>query len=456
MEDYRQAEITDPQPVAAPKNLTEILWQIGPGLIIAASIVGSGELIITTKLGADVGFTLLWFIIAGCMIKVSVQIELGRYALAHGHTTLEALNTIPGPRLVLSWMVLIWIAMFIATFFQLAGMIGAIADVFRFGGIQVDGRYVSAGVALSCAVLLAAGRYQVIQGVSTAMVAIFTLFTILAVGALAWTEYPITWSAVRHGFEFQLPEKLTTALAAFGIIGVGASELIYYPYWCLEKGYARAVGPNDGSREWGERARGWMRVLTIDAWVSMVVYTGATVAFYLLGAAVLHGKSLEVTNQTLIPSLSQMYSESFGAVGLWMFLLGSFVVLYSTVFIATASNGRLCADLFRLTRIISHPNSLQYDRLVRYTSTALPLVYLLIFFFVDKPLSLVFVGALAQALMLPLLCGAALYFHHARRDRQLGTSIWWTLFLWISSGLMMSFGVYEMVQQLIQAIRGEP
>ena len=33
----------------------------------------------------------------------------------------------------------------------------------------------------------------------------------------------------------------TVAFAAFGIIGVGASELIYYPYWCLEKGYASFV-----------------------------------------------------------------------------------------------------------------------------------------------------------------------------------------------------------------------
>ncbi len=33
-----------------------------------------------------------------------------------------------------------------------------------------------------------------------------------------------------------------TALATFGIIGVGAAELVVYPYWCLEKGYARFTG----------------------------------------------------------------------------------------------------------------------------------------------------------------------------------------------------------------------
>ena len=51
-------------------------------MIITSVIVGSGELIVTPKLGASVGFTMLWFIILGCFIKVFVQIELGRFAVA--------------------------------------------------------------------------------------------------------------------------------------------------------------------------------------------------------------------------------------------------------------------------------------------------------------------------------------------------------------------------------------
>jgi hypothetical protein len=53
---------------------------------------------------------------------------------------------------------------------------------------------------------------------------------------------------------------------AFGITGVGASELFAYPYWCLEKGYARYTGPRTADPEWAARARGWMRVLYLDAW----------------------------------------------------------------------------------------------------------------------------------------------------------------------------------------------
>ncbi|GAG60928.1 unnamed protein product, partial [marine sediment metagenome] len=35
---------------------------------------------------------------------------------------------------------------------------------------------------------------------------------------------------------------VSVALAALGIIGVGAAELMVYPYWCLEKGYGKSIG----------------------------------------------------------------------------------------------------------------------------------------------------------------------------------------------------------------------
>ena len=62
---------TKPETLEPPKGLKGILRYLGPGLIIAASIVGSGELIATTKTGAEAGIDLLWLIILGCVIKVS-------------------------------------------------------------------------------------------------------------------------------------------------------------------------------------------------------------------------------------------------------------------------------------------------------------------------------------------------------------------------------------------------
>ena len=64
-----------------PSGWLDTASHLGPGLIISAAIVGSGELIVTPKIGAALGFSMLWFIIIACIVKVFVQIELARLAI---------------------------------------------------------------------------------------------------------------------------------------------------------------------------------------------------------------------------------------------------------------------------------------------------------------------------------------------------------------------------------------
>jgi Mn2+/Fe2+ NRAMP family transporter len=453
--------ITDEKPSIAPSAAVEtqeaprdwrgILKQLGPGLIISAVIVGSGELIVTPKLGAQVGFIMLWFIILGCFIKVFVQIELGRFAVSRGMTTLEAMNSIPGPRFIVSWLVWLWVLMYVALIFQVAGMIGGLATVFSLAGVQLPLPWLACGVGLLTAILLVVGRYKFVETVSTALVAIFTLCTLVAVGALQTTPYAITATNLADGFRFSLPDNFTTAFAAFGIIGVGASELIYYPYWCLEKGYAKNVGPFEDSSRWRERARAWLRIMRIDAWVCFAIYTTATLAFYLLGAAVLNAKGLIVEDKQMIQTLSHMYRETFGQWSFWFFLVGAFAVLYSTVFGATASNSRLLADALQLFKIVKYRDAAHRVRAIKIGCVVLPIAFTTVYLVVGEPVKLVFVGALAQALMLPFLAFAAVYFHHRRTDKALLPGKLWALCLWFALIAMTAVGAYKLGEELRKA-----
>ena len=123
-----ETEIPKNQYKKPPKNFRETIKYLGPGLIIAAAIVGAGELIATTKTGADAGFSLLWLIIIGCLIKVFVQIELGRFTIISGKKTIEALNEIPGPRKRVNWIVWYWLVMFVVAIAQLGGVIGGVGQ----------------------------------------------------------------------------------------------------------------------------------------------------------------------------------------------------------------------------------------------------------------------------------------------------------------------------------------
>ncbi len=487
----------------APQRWNRILRKLGPGLIIAASIVGSGELIATTKVGAEAGFALLWLIILGCVIKVFVQVEFGRFALSEGKTTLDALNMLPGPRLRANWLVWHWLLMFSFSIAQLGGIVGGVgsslaltlpltgdfveqvdqlpelqrqqtaykeqheAMVARLASergmspedaadnVEVlatvqealgpqpvapytwDDVYWSALVTLITATLLVNGRYGLIQSVATVLVAGFTVVTAISVfGLQSQEKWAISWDELSYGLGFHLPAAqgaLATALATFGIIGVGASELVAYPYWCLEKGYARFTGPRENTEAWLARAKGWLRVMQWDAWCSMLIYTCATVAFYLLGAAILNREGLNPAGSQMIRTLERMYSENalFGGHGSRVFLVGAFAVLYSTFFVATAANSRMAADALRVFKFV--PQVEEKRRWwVRFFCAAFPFVSLSIYVWSKSPVKLVLLSGLMQALLLPMLGVAALFFRYRRCDPRIRPGRLWDTFLWIS------------------------
>ena len=128
-------EVVDSDPYARKTEYIRVppdtFWArvtfLGPGLIIAGSIVGSGELIATTMLGAKVGFYALWVVIISCLIKVVIQEELGRYTIGSGETALRALDRVPG-RLRVSWVVWFWIVMTMAVTLQVGGIVGGVGQ----------------------------------------------------------------------------------------------------------------------------------------------------------------------------------------------------------------------------------------------------------------------------------------------------------------------------------------
>ena len=174
-----------PEDVAEPPStLLDSFRRIGPGIILAASIVGSGELIATTTLGAKVGYAALWIILLSCFIKPAVQAEMGRYIIATGETGLESFNHVPGPRLKVNWIVWMWIVMTLMTMFQVGAMFAGVSQVmFLLTGIAVK-IWILIFLAITLALLLGGG-YDRIEGIAMVKVGLFTMLTFLAALLLA-------------------------------------------------------------------------------------------------------------------------------------------------------------------------------------------------------------------------------------------------------------------------------
>jgi Mn2+/Fe2+ NRAMP family transporter len=498
-----------------PKNFRETIKYLGPGLIIAAAIVGAGELIATTKTGADAGFSLLWLIIIGCLIKVFVQIELGRFTIISGKKTIEALNEIPGPRKRVNWIVWYWLVMFVVAIAQLGGVIGGVgqslaimfplteagAEFNTFQEKQIrrevdealknqkqessipgenkndelsplaptasennnvpermrkssDDIYWAFIVSLLTAIILLMGRYRVIQYVSAALVLTFTLMTIINFIQLqSLPGWRVSMDDFVSGLKFGLPTSLqggsalATALATFGIIGVGATELIQYPYWCLEKGYARWTGPRENSNEWAERAAGWLRVLNWDAWISASIYTFTTCIFYLLGAAVLGRTGLSPAGTGMIRTLSEIFNPVFGETTQIIFIFGSVVVLYSTFFVAIAGHARTSADALTVFKL-SKGGDAAFSFWIKIFCVLFSLLGFLFYAVLRAPVALVLAGGLMQSTMLPVLGFAALYYRYKRSDPRLPSTWLRDALLWISVVGLLVAGIWAVTSWL--------
>src|SRR5262245_58029919 len=357
-------QLRDDEIAEAPQSMVGILRRTGPGIVLAASIVGSGELIATTTLGAQVGYAALWIILLSCFIKPIIQAEWGRYTIASGETGLESFNHVPGPRYKVNWIVWLWAAMMLIVLMQVGAMLGGVSQVMH---LLVPAIPVQAWVVIFLALtllLLLGGGYERVERLAMVKVGVFTRLTFLAAIVLTRMPQYFSWRGCLEGFKLELPgANISTAMAVFGITGVGATELFMYPYWCVEKGYARFTGRRDESADWDRRARGWVRVMHFDIVASMFIYTAATVGFYLLGAGVLHGMGLVPAANDMIPVLSNIYTETLGEWALWPFYAGAVITLYGTVFASTAANARIYADMSRLIGLFP---SEDYPRRLRY------------------------------------------------------------------------------------------
>jgi manganese transport protein len=422
----------------APATLAGAVRRIGPGMVLAAAIVGSGELIVTTTYGAQVGYTALWIVLLSCAIKPVVQAEMGRLTIATGETGLESFDRVPGPRFRVGWLVWAWAAMVLLTQLQVGAMYGGVAQVLA---LLVPAVPVVAWIAVLLVLTLAlllGGGYARVERLAMVKVGLFTLLTVLAAVALVRMD-TFSWAEAAGGLTFELPRQgIATAVAVFGITGVGATELFMYPYWCVEKGYARFAGRRDETPAWRARARGWVRVMHLDILASMVVYTVATVAFYLLGAGILHARGTVPASRDMIPVLSTIYTGTLGPWVLPLFYAGAVVVLYGTIFAATAAHSRLFADMCRVMGLYARDDyrqRVQYRRGFVIVLTVLPAVLFLVF---SSPVKMVVAGGIVQSVMLPVVGFGTLYLRYRRLPAELAPSAAVTAGLWVASAVMLA------------------
>ncbi|MBB3051174.1 Mn2+/Fe2+ NRAMP family transporter [Prauserella isguenensis] len=437
-----------------PTTLRGRLRHLGPGIVLTASVVGSGELLVTTSLGARAGFVLLWLVIVGAAVKVWVQMELARWAILNGKTALAGYSTIPPKIGRMGWINWLWIGLDIAKNFQRGGVIGGAAAAFSIlwpiVGEPLSGSSLTTWAVIVTALtvgLLRSNRYSVVETITTWSVALFTLITVALVLALPFTPFAYSAGDFGDGLSLAIPAgTVGLAVAMFGSTGVGADDMTNYTYWCLEKGYARWTGADDGTEERARRAEGWIRVMQLDVFVSWLICTVTTLSFYVVGASVLHAQSLVPEGNQVITTVSRMYTDTLGPWAEALFLVGAICVLFSTNIASAAAVPRLWTNTLGLMGVIDWHDVRVRARVLRILTVCLPALWLVMYLFVRSPLVLMQIGAIATGIFLLAVLIAVWRLRSTEVDARFKRNGWLTVAFVISSIAITLLAVYTVME----------
>jgi len=399
----REEEIKEP-----PKGFLNALRYIGPGIVLSGAVIGSGELLVTTRMGAQFGYIFLWGVVLCCIIKYFVQIELGRFCISNNLTSVQAFNRFPIGKVRGTTILNIFFFAILAMITPgLAGILGSCAGLVHSLIPAIPAKLWGVILYASVIAILWRGHYKDIEGLVVALVGGFSLAILICFFLMQGTEHHVTGSELLSGLTFKIPTGgMLVAMALMGSVGVTAGELFMYPYWLKEKGYGRYIGPQTGTdqEEWVRRQRGWMAVVKADALICTLIATVITIAYYLVAASILHyGLGTVPTGMGVVKGLASMFTESYGRWSYGIFMFGAFCTLYSTLYVNAAFWGRAWTDLFGSLKMIRVDDPEARLKWHRFFQMFWPGLWLIFFLGIPKPMTILIWGLRFNGLWLPFI-----------------------------------------------------
>jgi Mn2+/Fe2+ NRAMP family transporter len=365
------------------------LKDIGPGLVIAATGLGAGDLIAASVAGAKYGTTILWAALLGALMKYVLTEGLARWQLRTGSTLLEGwVQRLPRIISIYFFIYLLFWS-FIVAGALIAGT--GLAAHAMFPELSVE----SWGIihSLAALALVLVGRYSLLE---TAMKFFIMLMFFVVLICAAWVAPGIP--GIISGLLIPtVPEG--SILFIFSVIGgVGGSvTLLCYGYWIRERGWTRA--------EDLQRTRK-------DLTVAYILTGLFAVAIMIIAAGV---QPDVLTGPDMALGIAGQLEAVVGPFGKWCFLVGFWGAVFSSMLGVWQGVPYLFEDFVQQytwrpdTPIDVDTHSGLYRGYLLYL--ALPPMLLLL---AGEPVWLIIIYAVAGAFFMPLLAGLLLYMNNHR------------------------------------------
>jgi Mn2+/Fe2+ NRAMP family transporter len=351
--------------IQSPPNGLAILVLIGPSFIWAAEFIGSGEVILSTRVGALLGPTVLWAIVVGVLLKFWIGMAGARYTVCTGEGMIDMISRVPGPRHWGVWITLV--AQFAAATISI-GSLATAAGIFIHSLLGISPMLSGWLVTIFALVVVWANLFNVLK----IIMSFFVLVIVAGVLYVAVKVFPDI-GMFFDGFLFDVPDVPDWALSMTGaeanpwreilpLMGWAAggfASQVWYTYWVIGAGYGAAAGRGYGrpadenmlrtmSASLAHKVRGWCHVVYADASLAMLIGVVVTGGFLLAGAGVLRPHELAPEGTTVATTLATIFSERWGHFGGVLFMVAGACALIGTQIGQLAGWPRLLADSFRI------------------------------------------------------------------------------------------------------------
>ena len=376
-------------------NPAKIPWYrvVAPGMLLAATGVGAGDLLTSTLAGSEAGLAVLWCVAAGAVLKWALAEGLTRWQLSTGSTLLEGWTWKLGGWI--RWVFLIYVLLFTVIVGRALASACGVAGTGLFPIGEASQSVVLWGVLHSLAgmALVLFGSFRIFEMLMSALIGVMFV-TVVVTAAVIGPD----WSAVARGFVPSIPDRGSHwLLAVLGGVG-GTVTLLSYGYWI---------------REQGRRGLEMLPVCRLD------LAAGNAMTGLFGVAVVIIGSRLELGQQgsMLALDMADQLAAAVGPAGRWIFLVGFWGAVFSSLLGVWQSVPYLIADFFEL-QAGAEPG-VRRDRDLRKTKAYrlyVVIIAIVPLFFLSAPVrSIQLVYGMFAAMFLPLMAFTLLLMNNRRR-----------------------------------------
>ena len=414
------SKVLPPVPLKDLPEAPPLRRVLGPGIILVATALGSGEYVIWPFVTANLGLTVLWAAVVAVAVQFFINMEVERYTLATGETAITGFTRLWKP-----WWFLFIVMAVVPNVWPGFATGAATCLSFVIGGLDVRLVAILGLIAVGITLTASPVVYQTVEKFQTVIIAGVVVWLVIAVvagtTADAWGDF-ISGFGSFGSIPFSENEAVTAAVIAGAIAfaGSGGCGNLAVSNWVRDKGMGmghyipRIVSPMTGEQEAvpstgttfpdteENRARwkAWWKVANTEQAITFwLIGTAGIVILSVLAYSTLYGQETGEDFDFIQKEgevLKEIVAPWFGT----LFWMAGFFKLLSTTLGNFDYVSRITADAVKIN---AAADSKRWSESRIYGATVWMLVIVgiaILFVFTEQPLVLLVISSALSAIVM--------------------------------------------------------